>query len=302
VLEYLIAAVGVAGHRSLTFEIGEADVTSYAGIMREYARQRELKRWIVRVPVLTPSLSSRWLGLVTPVYARIGRSLIESVRHPSVVHNLSALNAFPIRPMSAQAIERALANEDREFAETRWCDAVSSSGLQVCIPPRSIGNRLIESETIRVPIPAKSAFRPIRRIGGGAGWYYANWLWRVRGFLDLLAGGVGMRRVRPDPERPLPGSTLDFWRVEAYEPDRRLRLAAEMKVPGRAWLELSVEPDGSSSIIRQTAEFEPRGLLGLLDRAEPGDRSRAVGAGTIFHAIAPHRADRSLVDGGGERT
>lgn len=265
VLEYLIAAVGVPGHRSLTFEIGGADVTSYARIMREYAGQRGLRRWIVRVPVLTPSLSSRWLGLVTPVYARIGRSLIESVRHPSVVRNPAALNAFPIRPMGiAQAIERALANEDREFAETRWCDAVSSSGLRVCIPPQRIGNRLIESETIRVAIPAKSAFRPIRRIGGGAGWYYANWLWRVRGFLDLLAGGVGMRRGRPDPEQPLPGSTLDFWRVEAYEPDRRLRLAAEMKVPGRAWLELSVEPDGSSSIIRQTAEFEPRGLLGLL--------------------------------------
>ena len=265
VLGYLTAAIDMPGHRSFIFEIGGADVSSYADIMREYARQRDLRRSIIRVPVLTPSLSSRWLGLVTPLYARIGRRLIESVRHPSVVRDWSALTAFSIRPMGiARAIERALINEDHEFAQTRWCDALSSSGLRPRSPARPSGNRLIESETIRVPISVDRAFRPIRRIGGGAGWYYANWLWRVRGFMDLLAGGVGMRRGRLDPERPLPGSTLDFWRVEAYEPDRRLRLAAEMKVPGRAWLELSVEPDGASSLIHQTAEFEPRGLLGLL--------------------------------------
>lgn len=265
VIEYLTASLNLEGEENRVFEIGGAEVQSYADILREYARQKGLRRWIVRVPLLTPWLSSLWLGLVTPLYARIGRRLIESVRHPSVVRDNSALKVFSVRPMGiARAIERALAYEDHEFARTRWSDAISASGLPARVAPPQSGNRLIDSRTITVARPVSECFRPIRRIGGAVGWYYGNRLWRFRGFLDLLAGGVGMRRGRPDPEHPSPGSTLDFWRVEAYEADRRLRLSAEMKVPGRAWLELSVEPDGESTIIRQTAEFEPLGLAGLL--------------------------------------
>jgi hypothetical protein len=115
-----------------------------------------------------------------------------------------------------------------------------------------------------VPLPPDRAFAPIRRIGGRNGWYFANVLWRFRGLIDLMMGGVGMRRGRPDAETPLPGSTLDFWRVELYEPGRRLRLFAEMRAPGRAWLEFRAEPDGSSTLLRQIAQFEPRGLGGLL--------------------------------------
>ena len=111
---------------------------------------------------------------------------------------------------------------------------------------------------------AEQAFAPIRRIGGATGWYYADSLWRLRGFLDLLVGGVGVRRGRRDPESVLPGDVLDFWRVEAIEPPRMLRLNAEMRLPGRAWLQFEVEPDGSSSIVRQTAIFDPHGLPGLL--------------------------------------
>ncbi len=114
------------------------------------------------------------------------------------------------------------------------------------------------------PVPPAAAFAPIRRIGGTTGWYYGTWMWRLRGFLDLLVGGVGLRRGRRDPEDLRVGDTLDFWRVEAYEPDRRLRLLAEMKVPGRAWLEFEVTPDGDGSTIRQTAVFDPAGLFGLL--------------------------------------
>jgi hypothetical protein len=110
----------------------------------------------------------------------------------------------------------------------------------------------------------EQAFFPIRRIGGKTGWYYGNVLWRIRGLVDLLLGGVGMRRGRSDPDTPRPGSTLDFWRVELYEPGRRLRLFAEMRVPGRAWLEFRAEPDGDSTVLRQTAQFEPGGLAGLL--------------------------------------
>jgi len=266
VIEYLTAALSLQVNEHRVFEIGGSEVQSYADILREYARQKGLRRWIVRVPLLTPWLSSLWLGLVTPLYARIGRRLIESVRHPSVVRDHTALDVFKVRPMGiARAIQRALAYEDHEFARTRWSDAISASGLPTHVTPPQSGNRLIDTRSITVHRPVSDCFRPIRRIGGSVGWYYGNRLWRFRGFLDVLAGGVGMRRGRPDPEHPSPGSTLDFWRVEAYEPDRRLRLSAEMKVPGRAWLELGVEPAGDGvTLIRQTAEFEPLGLAGLL--------------------------------------
>lgn len=263
VIEYLVAAARLpaSGHR--TFEIGGRDVTSYVGIMKEYARQRGLRRWIVRVPFLSLSLSSRWLTLITPVYAAIGRCLIESVRNPSVVRNPAALAAFDVQPMGIRrAIERALRNEDRETAETRWCDArVGAASSQ---QPERARDVLTNEQTIRVPLTAAQAFAPIRRIGGETGWYFGNPLWKIRGLADLMMGGVGMRRGRPDPETPFPGSTLDFWRVETYEPDRRLRLAAEMKLPGRAWLEFRAEPCGGSTVIRQLAQFEPRGLTGLL--------------------------------------
>ena len=263
VIEYLVAAAGLPAEGHRTFEIGGADVTSYVGLMREYARQRNLRRWILRVPFLSLSLSSRWLTLVTPVYAAIGRRLIASVRNPSVARNPGALETFDIRPMGiTRAIERALTNEDHEWAETRWSDARARSGGST--RPEPARDLLINEQTTRVPVTPMQAFAPIRRIGGRTGWYFGNVLWRIRGLMDLMMGGVGMRRGRPDPETPFPGSTLDFWRVEIYEPGRRLRLFAEMTLPGRAWLEFRVEPDGSSTVIRQIAQFEPRGLTGML--------------------------------------
>jgi hypothetical protein len=123
---------------------------------------------------------------------------------------------------------------------------------------------LIDRRQIHVAVDADRAFLPIARIGGERGWYFGTWLWRIRGAVDLLMGGVGMRRGRRDPDAPAVGDTLDFWRVEAYEPGRRLRLAAEMKLPGRAWLEFDVVPDGGGTLVHQTAVFEPAGLFGLL--------------------------------------
>jgi uncharacterized protein YbjT (DUF2867 family) len=264
VVEYLAEAtkLPLAGDR--IFEIGGSDVTSYAGIMSEFARQRELKRWIVPVPTLSPSLSSRWLTLITPVYASIGRCLIESVRTPSVVRNTEADSCFPIRPMGvAQAIQRALENEDSPSAKSRWSDA-NSPGARSATLPSPVRDLLVNRKSARVSLPAEQAFAPVRRIGGRIGWYFGNLLWRIRGAIDQLAGGVGMRRGRPDPEIPEPGDTLDFWRVEVYEPNRQLRLFAEMKVPGRAWLEFRAEPDGDGTLLQQTAEFEPDGWIGLL--------------------------------------
>jgi uncharacterized protein YbjT (DUF2867 family) len=262
VIEYLMAATKLPlDERNLIVEIGGRDVISYVGIMREFARQRKLRRWFIRVPVLSLSLSSRWLTLITPVYASVGRCLIESVRHASIVRNPNAAELFSIRPMGiTQAIERASTQEDRIAAESRWSDAARGRSVA-----RGSGHDLLVNEqTVRVPLPPGEAFAPIRRIGGRTGWYFGNTLWRIRGLIDLMTGGVGMRRGRPDPETPLPGSTLDFWRVELYEPDRRLRLFAEMRLPGRAWLEFRAEPDGSSTVLRQIAQFEPFGLVGLL--------------------------------------
>jgi uncharacterized protein YbjT (DUF2867 family) len=260
VVGYLVEAAKMPPDGNRVYEIGGADCVSYQGIMREYARQRGLRRVIVRVPLLSLSLSSRWLTLVTPVYATIGRRLIESVRNPSVVRDGSALRGFTIRPVGiARAIERALSNENREAAETRWSDRSAPP-----VPSEPPGDVLRNEQVLRLPVAPARAFAPIRRIGGRTGWYFGDLLWRLRGLFDLMIGGVGMRRGRPDPEIPFPGATLDFWRVEAYEPDRRLRLFAEMRVPGRAWLEFRAEPEGSGTVLRQIAQFEPRGLGGLL--------------------------------------
>jgi hypothetical protein len=233
--------------------------------MQEYARQRNLKRFMIPVPILTPRLSSLWLGLVTPLYARIGRKLIESLRHDTVVQDARALEDFPLEPKGiGEAIAQALRNDDRECAETRWSDALSSSGKTENWARVRFGNRLLDMRTRAVNAPPQEAFRPIQRIGGETGWYFANWLWRIRGFIDLLVGGVGVRRGRRHPTEISIGDTIDWWRVEEFVPDSRLRLYAEMKVPGRAWLDFTVEQQKGGSTIRQTAIFDPAGLSGLI--------------------------------------
>jgi hypothetical protein len=222
-----------------------------------------MKLRMIPVPVLTPFLSSLWLGLITPLYARIGRKLIESIVHSTVVRDTAALRAFDIRPAGIDdAIQQALTNEDREFAATRWSDALSSSGDQPSWGGVRFGSRLVDSRTARVARPPSVTFTPIERIGGETGWYAYDWLWQLRGFLDLLVGGIGVRRGRTDAATLRVGDTLDFWRVDAFEPPHRLRLAAEMKVPGRAWLEFEVTGDEQSSTIRQTAVFDPVGIFG----------------------------------------
>lgn len=263
-LAYLEGALDVDLPASRVVGIGGADVVSYGGIMRAYARERGLRRVMIPVPVLSPRLSSLWLGLVTPVYARVGKKLVTSLVHPTVVRDEVAARLFPqIEPMGVEeAIGRALRNEDREFARTRWSDALSSGGRTGGWGGTSFRTRRVDSRVCAVPVRPERAFEPIRAIGGDTGWYHADALWTLRGFLDLLAGGVGVRRGR-HPERLAPGDALDFWRVEAIEPPELLRLRAEMKLPGRAWLQFEVEPAEGGSRIRQTAIFDPHGLAGL---------------------------------------
>lgn len=266
VIAYLIAALDCPIGQGEIFEIGGADIVSYGELMHELARQQGLKRLLIPVPVLTPELSSLWLALVTPVYRSIGRHLIEGLRNPTVVREPKALEHFPnIRPRGVrEAIARALRLEDEEIARTRWFDALSSAGT-----PRSwggvrFGSRLLDARSARSAAPPELAFRPIERIGGDTGWYHADWMWKLRGALDLLSGGVGTRRGRPHPERLHAGDAVDFWRVEACDPPHLLRLQAEMKLPGRAWLQFEVEPCEGGSKILQTAIYDPVGLAGRL--------------------------------------
>ncbi|QDV26431.1 SDR family oxidoreductase [Aureliella helgolandensis] len=264
-LSFLIESIDLPGGESQVFEIGGPDQVTYGQIMQEYARQRGLRRVMIPVPFLTPYLSSLWLGLVTPLYARVGRKMIDSMKNATVVSNNLADTTFKVKPRSvSEAIARALVNEEREFAETRWSDAFSSGGESKAWGGVRFGSRLIDSRTATVAAAPQVAFAPIQRIGGKNGWYYGNWMWRVRGFLDLLVGGVGLRRGRPHPTSIRVGDTLDFWRVEAFEPNRFLRLRAEMKLPGRAWLEFEVNGDEQQSTIRQTASFDPVGLAGIV--------------------------------------
>lgn len=264
-LDYLMEALQIPTSQYRIYEVGGADQLSYADMMRAYARQRGLKRLIIPVPVLTPKLSALWLGLVTPLYARIGRAIIESIVHVTVVRDNGALTTFSVRPMGIdQAIHRALAHEETHFSETRWSDAISSSGKQPSWGGVLFGTRIVDSRTMTVQAPPEVVFRCIERLGGDHGWYACNWLWQLRGLIDLLQGGPGMRRGRPSSMKLRVGDTVDSFRVEAIEPNRRLRLKSEMQLPGRAWLEFEVTSNGSSSTIRQTAIFDPIGLIGRL--------------------------------------
>jgi uncharacterized protein YbjT (DUF2867 family) len=268
VLAYLLAALDVVlPEPCATYEIGGADKVSYGEMMKAYAASQGLRRVFVGVPWLTPRLSAHWLAFVTPLYYRVGRHLLEGVRNETVVTNDDAARDFPhIRPMGVDAaIARALANEDHTFAETRWSDARSSSPSARQWPGRRVGRRYMDQRVLEVDCPPDRVFSAVLCIGGPKGWYAWTWLWGLRGLLDQIRGGVGARRGRRDPTCRIPGDTGDFWRVEEVEPDRRLRLAAEMRMPGRGWLQFDCDPlPGGGTRIVQTALWDPVGLAGHL--------------------------------------
>jgi hypothetical protein len=243
-------------------------VLTYGAMLRGYARARGLKRWLIPVPVLTPRLSSYWVHLVTPVPAAIARPLIQGLRNDVIVRDDLAQRLFPdIKPLSYDtAVRLALAKLERGQVETAWMDAVASS--QGDVNPVKLATQegmILERRQMLVNASAEAVFRAFTSLGGTTGWLYLNWAWQVRGAIDRLLGGVGLRRGRRDPRDVRPGDAVDFWRVETVEPGHLLRLRAEMKVPGRAWLEFRVEPRGmNTALLSQTAFFAPRGLTGLL--------------------------------------
>tara|TARA_B100000579_G_scaffold426780_1_gene434469 strand:- start:1022 stop:2269 length:1248 start_codon:yes stop_codon:yes gene_type:complete len=264
-ISYLMEALFKNDNANYLFEIGGFDQVSYLDIMRIYAKNINKRVLMIPVPVLTPYLSSLWLGLITPLYARIGRKLVESIVHSTVVRDDTALENFKIKPIGVEeAIQRAIKLENMESEVSRWYDSTSSSGETNHEKEYKFGERLIDTRILNIDVPAETAFNPIQHIGGEKGWYAWNILWQLRGFIDLLLGGVGMRRGRSHKDKLIVGGTIDFWRIEKFVPNNFLSLSAEMKLPGRAWLEFEVVANGNTSTIKQTAIFEPIGILGKM--------------------------------------
>ena len=271
VLRYLVRAADLPPEVSRSFDIGGPDVLTYRQMMQRYARVAGLRRrLIVKVPVLTPTLSGHWVGLVTPVPNSIARPLIDSLRVEVVADEHDIAEHVPDPPEGLVGFDRSveLALQRIRDAEvvTRWSSASVPGAPSDPLPtdPDWAGGSLYEDHRRRqVDASPEALWRVIEGIGGDHGWYSFPLAWRVRGLADRLVGGVGLRRGRRDAQRVYVGETIDFWRVEEREPGVLLRLRAEMRLPGLAWLELGVEPAGDArSTYVQRALFHPRGLLG----------------------------------------
>ncbi|MET9803888.1 SDR family oxidoreductase [Streptomyces sp. NPDC006368] len=271
VLRYLVGSAALPPDVHRPFDIGGPDVLTYRDLMRRYATVAGLpRRIILPVPVLTPSLSSHWVGLVTPVPPGIARPLVESLRHEVVCRDHDIARYVPDPPGQPLGCDEALSLALRRVREaqvaTRWSSASVPGAPSDPLPtdPGWAGGSLYTDRRERsVDASPDALWRVIEGIGGENGWYSFPLAWAVRGWLDRLAGGVGLRRGRRDAHRLRVGDSLDFWRVEALEPGRLLRLRAEMRLPGLAWLEMYAEEDGEGRArYRQRALFHPRGLLG----------------------------------------
>ncbi|MEZ0114504.1 uncharacterized protein YbjT (DUF2867 family)/uncharacterized protein YndB with AHSA1/START domain [Catenulispora sp. EB89] len=276
VLRYLVGAaaapdsvVGAGG----VFDIGGPDVLTYREMMLRYAGLAGLpRRLILPVPVLTPGLSSHWVGAVTPVPGSIARPLVESLRHEVVCADRRVTELVPDPPEGLlgfdEAVRLARTRVQEANVTTRWSSASLPGAPSDPLPtdPAWAGGSLYRDiREAEVDVAPERVWRAVEAIGGQTGWYSFPLAWAVRGWLDRMVGGIGLRRGRRDPETLRLGDTLDFWRVEALERGHLLRLRAEMKLPGLAWLEMRVEPtaDGRTSY-RQRALFFPHGLFGHL--------------------------------------
>lgn len=272
VLRYLVGCAALPADVSRGFDIGGPDVLTYRQMMQRYARVAGLRpRVVVKVPVLTPALSSHWVGLVTPVPSSIARPLVDSLRVEVVARDHDIAEWVPDPPEGLvgfdRAVELALQRIRDADVTSRWSSASVAGAPSDPLPtdPDWAGGSLYEDVRRRdVDAPPEAVWRVLEGIGGEHGWYSFPLAWRVRGLLDRLVGGVGLRRGRRDAQQVYVGETIDFWRVEEREPGRLLRLRAEMRVPGLAWLELGVEPsdDPRRSTYVQRALFHPRGLPG----------------------------------------
>ncbi|MDT0330665.1 SDR family oxidoreductase [Nocardiopsis lambiniae] len=270
VLRLLVEAAELPPECDRTFDVGGPDVLTYAEMIQRFAKAAGLRpRWILPVPVLSPGLSSLWVGLVTPVPPAIARPLVESLRHDAVCgeDDLSDLLDDHARLGFDRAVELALRRTAEARVDTRWTSAAWAGAPSDPLPsdPDWAGGSLYTDERVReVPAPPEAVWRVVEGIGGTRGWYSWPLAWAARGWIDLAVGGVGLRRGRRDPGRLRVGDSLDFWRVEEVVPGELLRLRAEMRLPGPAWLEFTVERREGRTFLRQRGLFCPRGLLGHL--------------------------------------
>lgn len=270
ILHYLTVALDVPETAGRVIEVGGPDVLTYEQMMRVYAEVAGLpRRFIIPVPVLTPGLSSLWVGLVTPLPPDIARPLIGSLVNEVVVRDDSADRLLPHDPLPFRvAVERALAKVRGLEVETRWADAsLDDHGPADPAPmdPSWAGGALLEDRReVRTAALPEALFGVIEGLGGQRGYLTASGLWEIRGLLDQMVGGIGLRRGRRDPDRVRVGDAVDFWRVEKLQRPHLLRLRAEMRLPGDAWLEWRIEPRGDGSHVLQRASFRPRGLTGRL--------------------------------------
>lgn len=264
VLHYLIAALETPATTGRTLDIGGPDVKSYASIMREMASALHLRRrLVIPVPVLTPRLSSLWIHLVTPLHASIARPLAEGLKNRVVCRSDEAKRLMPHECLTIrQAMDAALAKVHAGDVETAWSDA----GVMPGDPSWAGGTEFVDRRETTTAALQPAVWSAVCALGGEHGYYAVDWLWRLRGLMDRLTGGPGLRRGRRSADKLRVGDALDFWRVTAIEPPRHLMLTAEMKLPGVATLSFDVSPAASGNAathLVMTARFRPHGLLGI---------------------------------------
>jgi len=271
VLRYLTECLDVEASKGQIIEIGGRDVLSYEQMMCHYAKIRGLRRWMIPLPLLSPRLSARWIDVVTPIPGRIARFLVDGLRNEVIVTNDLARRLFPWEPIGFdEAVEAALERLAEDSIETSW----SGASAVFCLPAHmeqleaTLTKRegmVIERHQRVVAAPAQIVWQVVSSIGGRKGWPWGNRLWALRGLFDRLVGGVGMRRGRRSDAELRRGDVIDFWRVEVCDPERSLLLAAEMKLPGKGWLQFSLEAiDSGRTRLVQTCYYEPHGLSGQL--------------------------------------
>lgn len=268
VLNYLAAAITHPPHKPHQIvEIGGPDVLTYRAMMQGYAAIRGLHRPMIPVPVLSPTLSSYWVNLITPIPASIARPLVEGLRSEVVVDDPQPAMAYGVTALSyRETVKRALDRTQQGAVETLWTDALGAAprGAASADKLEDDQGMLTDKRRCEVKASKENLYQVISKIGGKQGWYGYDWLWKLRGMMDVAVGGVGLRRGRRDPEKLFPGDVIDFWRVESLLRYDHLQLRAEMKLPGRAWLRFDMhETSPKCCELRQTAFYEPKGFLGV---------------------------------------